>query len=164
VTENQEHLLLQAPAYHEAGHAVVSVLVGLRFTRVSIIPPDEESLGIVEYPPPPEWYYYDSGSPEVDRWLKLHILCNFGGELAAKKHTGEENPVGASQDRSQSNELALRLCGDDARATEHVADAEKETRLLLDKNWVLVETVANALLKHQELTESEVKLICEAAV
>jgi hypothetical protein len=54
---------LQATAYHEAGHAVVALLLGLKFRHVTI-EPDSDSLGHLKCDRHPKWF-----NPKIDEIL-----------------------------------------------------------------------------------------------
>jgi hypothetical protein len=79
---------LRATAYHEAGHAVVAFLRGIRTGEVSIVPNYGEGTGghVLDLPKPgwfnPEW---DASARVVER-LEGEIVCSHGSGAPAAGH------------------------------------------------------------------------------
>lgn len=182
VIEEKERI---ATAYHEAGHAVLQVLLpdADPLHKVTIIPRGQ-SLGATFSLPEKDRYGYGA------KWLyaTMRVVC--GGRIAEERKTSDVSS-GAAQDIMQLTQLGramvlewgmserlgfVRYAGSDTRetymadrdyseATAQIIDEEirrfsteayEHARRLLDENWDKVEAVAEALLKHESLTRDEV--------
>jgi len=183
VVEEQER---RATAYHEAGHAVLQVLVpgADPLHKVTIIPRGQTG-GATFSLPEKDRYGYNL------KWLRamMRIVC--GGRIAEERETSDVSS-GAAMDIQQLTTMAramvlewgmseklgfVRYAGTDQRDAfvhdrdyseetariideeiRHYADeAYHEARTILDANWDQVVAVADALLKHETLTAEEVK-------
>ncbi len=183
VIEEKERL---ATAYHEAGHAVLQMLLPHSdpLHKVTIIP--RGSMGGATFSLP-EKDRYGFGA----QWIlaTMRIVC--GGRIAEKRKTNDVTS-GAAMDIQQLTQLAramvlewgmsdklgfVRYAGTDSRETympereysEETArlideeirrfadEAFRAAEELLDANWEKVEAVAEALLKHETLTRDEVE-------
>ena len=163
---------IEQTAYHEAGHAVVSVLVGLEFEYVTI---DEngDALGHVHYPgwqelvrragdDPKEagWglsdsHHLDDASPAAVRWFEQHAVSALAGWHAEKMGTGVDNHEGREHDLETAHEFAMALAG--AEETQTILTrAESDAERLLRENWQAVQMVAEALIAKRKLTHLEV--------
>jgi len=163
-----------ATAWHEAGHIVVGISVGLRLKRSSVKARDlgnrEVSCGQTE------WEAFESG--DIIPW----ICTALAGEVAEEKRYGTAMPDAARDDRASIQAWAwIRKVGrkDGYKpnaaiiprlvavyreqpdrvplqvkrlAEELVRDAMPTTRQRLNDNWSIVELVANLLLKHITIT------------
>ncbi|MBL8765113.1 MAG: ATP-dependent zinc metalloprotease FtsH [Phycisphaerae bacterium] len=183
VREADENKLV---AYHEAGHAVLQVLLpdADPLHKVTIIP--RGSSGGVTY-----------SLPEKDRmgyslkFLKatMRVLC--GGRISEERAMGDVSS-GAAQDITQVTSIArtmveqwgmsdrlgfVRYSGTDTResfipekdysdATQRTIDEElrrlsdeaySDARRLLESNWDKVVAVAEGLLRHETLSADEVR-------
>jgi len=177
-------------AYHEAGHAVLQMLLPNAdpLHKVTIIPRGESGGATFSL-------------PEKDRmgfsmkWLSatMRVLC--GGRIAEQKAMGDASS-GAAMDIAQVTQLArtmilewgmserlgfIRYTGDDSgqalvherEYSEHTAQLiDEEVRHLVDEayadaqrtleeNWQAVQAVAEALLKYETLDSSEVKRLLD---
>jgi cell division protease FtsH len=176
----------RATAFHEAGHAVLQVLL-----------PDADPLHKVTIIPRGQAMGATFSLPEKDRygfglkWIlaTMRVVC--GGRVAEKRETGDVSS-GAAQDIQQLTMLAravilewgmsdrlgfVRYTGSDTREgyvpdrdySEDTArlideeirrfadDAYADAQRMLDEHWDQVTAVAEALLKHETLTADEVK-------
>jgi cell division protease FtsH len=183
VVEEQER---RATAYHEAGHAVLQVLVpgADPLHKVTIIPRGQAGGATFSLPEKDRYGYNLT-------WLRamMRIVC--GGRIAEERETHDVSS-GAAMDIQQLTMMAramvlewgmseklgfVRYAGSDQREAfvhdrdyseetariideeiRHYADeAYTEARRILDENWEKVVAVADALLKHETLTAEEVK-------
>ncbi|MFG0273550.1 MAG: ATP-dependent zinc metalloprotease FtsH [Phycisphaerales bacterium] len=183
VVEEEERV---ATAYHEAGHAVLQMVL-----------PSADPLHKVTIIPRGEYGGASMTLPEKDRygygvkWLRTTMAVLCGGRIAEEIKTGEISS-GAASDISQVTRIArtmitewgmsdrlgfVRYAGEDKRDT-FVADRDfsdetarvldEEVRRLVDEaystarttlkeKWEQVEAVAEALLRHETLTADDVQ-------
>jgi len=182
VVEEKERI---ATAYHEAGHAVLQVLLpdADPLHKVTIIPRGQ-ALGATFSLPEKDRYGFGA------KWLRstMRVVC--GGRIAEERKTADISS-GAAQDITQLTSMAramvldwgmsdklgfVRYSGSDTRDAfvrerdyseetarlideeirRYASEAYEEARQLLAEHWDKVERVAEALLKHETLTADEV--------
>jgi hypothetical protein len=155
---------LRLTAYHEAGHAVVSWVVGLEMEGASI-EPQGSSLGRVSFA--------DMEAMEVyDEILHRHLVSFYAGVKAVELYTGRPtdpddpnmDPGYQGSDWDGVGDLTLRLAGPEK--SEQVAvkeQAEEEAQRILRENWRGVEVVAEALLRYRSLDSADLSRILEEA-
>ncbi len=178
-----------ATAYHEAGHAVLQVLLpdADPLHKVTIIPRGR-AMGATMSLPEKDRYGYGL------RWLKatMRVLC--GGRIAEQRHSNDVSS-GASMDIEQATRIARAMIlewgmseklgfvrysaldsnefglsekpysDDTARLIDeevrHLCDeAYSDAMDILSENWEKVEAVAQCLLKHETLDAEEVAKLC----
>ncbi len=182
VVEEKERL---ATAYHEAGHAVLQLLLPNAdpLHKVTIIPRGQ-ALGATFSLPEKDRYGYGL------KWLQATMRMACGGRIAEQRKTGDVSS-GAAADILTLTQMArhmvlewgmsprlgfVRYTGVDARES-FIAEREysEETARLIDEeirrfaaeawhdaermiteNWEKVEAVAQALLRHETLSAEEV--------
>ena len=176
----------RATAFHEAGHAVLQMLLpdADPLHKVTIIPRGQ-SLGATFSLPEKDRYGFGA------RWLRstMRVVC--GGRIAEQRETGDVTS-GAAQDIQQLTQMAramvlewgmseklgfVRYAGSDTKEsfvhdreyseqTAQIVDDElrrfadeayREAEEMLGANWDKVVAVAEALLKHETLTAEEVR-------
>src|SRR5437016_13572940 len=106
----------QATAYHEAGHAVVALILDRPVQCVSILP-EREHLGICEFG--------KSVFRPSEDWLEREILIALGGIAAEARFTGDYAWDGAARDQQYVRRLTVQRAGE--------SRAEKLERRLLAK-------------------------------
>jgi cell division protease FtsH len=185
VIEEKERI---ATAYHEAGHAVLQVLLpdADPLHKVTIIPRGQ-SLGATFSLPEKDRYGFGS------RWLRATMRVVCGGRIAEQRKTADISS-GAAMDITQLTQLArhmvldwgmserlgfVRYSGVDSREmfipereyseeTARMVDEEvrrfadeayRDAERMLMENWDKAEAVAQALLTHETLSADEVKQI-----
>jgi cell division protease FtsH len=182
VVEEEERV---ATAYHEAGHAVLQIVL-----------PSADPLHKVTIIPRGEYGGASMTLPEKDRygygvkWLRTTMAVLCGGRIAEEIKTGEISS-GAASDISQVTRIArtmitewgmsdrlgfVRYAGEDKRDTfmadrdfsdetarvmdeevrRMVDEAYATARTVLKEKWEQVEAVAEALLRHETLTADDV--------
>jgi hypothetical protein len=129
----------EATAYHEAGHAVVALVLGRPVRHVSIRP-DRDHLGHCEF-----------GKGEFrpsEDWLERELLIALGGLAAEARFTGDYARDAAGRDLLYVRALAVERAGErraDRLERRLLAKAEH----LLDRpgHWRAVELIAADLLR-----------------
>lgn len=133
-----------ATAYHEAGHAVMAVILGRPVHRVSILQ-DSRRLGVCEF---------GKGAvrPSED-WLEREILISLGGIAAEARFTGNYSWESAARDQQYVQRLAVQRAGE-RRAERHQRRllAKVEHLLANAAHWRAVELIAAELLRCGELS------------
>ena len=183
--EEQERV---ATAYHEAGHAVVQVLLpdADPLHKVTIIPRGQ-AMGVTFSLPEKDRYGYGRKYCEAT----MRVLC--AGRIAEAKKTGDVSS-GAGMDIRMVTRMARAMIlewgmserlgfvnykGEDSRETfipekdyspetahlideevRHLADgAYSDAARLVDHHWTAVAGVAEALLKYETLSREDVERI-----
>jgi hypothetical protein len=100
---------LKAVAYHEAGHAVAALEFGHRFASVSITP-TRESLGCVQFKPPPSWFM-PNGEIDDDHcmFIDQEVLISLAGDAAWLRFKGRRNRIGSRSDNCSALDIASFL-------------------------------------------------------
>ncbi len=176
----------KATAYHEAGHAVLQILL-----------PDADPLHKVSIIPRGNMGGATFSLPEKDRygyglkWLKATMRMACGGRIAEEKASGDISS-GAAMDISQVTRMAramvldwgmsqrlgfVKYSGEDTRESlvpdkdysdetariideevrRFVDEAYVEANKLIEANWEKVVAVAEALIKYETLSGDEVR-------
>jgi Peptidase family M41 len=140
-------------AYHEAGHAVISVMLRLGFHYVTIAPDAEgDTLGHVQYCAAPA--RLSVGARVASRDLRDRMLCNRAGPIAEACYAGRRNDIGAYDD-----DLTFAQCLRDhygARRARHARDLTRQAQRLVAEHWGAIERVAAALTQHHMLSYAAV--------
>lgn len=129
----------EATAYHEAGHAVVALVLGRPVHQVSVLP-DRELLGVCRF-----------GKAMVrpsEDWLEREILIALAGMAAEARRAGAYNWDGASRDMQYVRRLAIQRAG--ARRAERLERrllAKVEHLLAQPKHWLAIELIVGELLR-----------------
>jgi ATP-dependent Zn protease len=137
-------------AYHEAGHAVIAMVVGRAVHRVSIVP-NATRLGACELK--------KGRSRASNDELEDEVLVLLAGVAAEGRLTGQYNWSGGAKD------LRLALQAIDSRAsTEKQAERLRKRMLnkveyLLDDDahWAAIEVIANELVAHRTISGRSAK-------
>lgn len=153
---------LKATAYHEAGHAVVSVLTRHTVKKATIVS-DGETLGEVFNSgwPPSIIADCETGACESKsrRWLFREMIIKHAGMIAEARGTGGMTEDVVEWGGSDSSELADYVLRAFSDPQEKVDQAKQETEKLLDAHWEAVEAIAAALLEHRTLSGKRVRAI-----
>src|SRR5262249_27010882 len=132
-------------AYHEAGHAVVSLALGRPVDRVTIRA-RADRLGLCTF-----------GKavfrPSED-WVEREMLIALAGAAAEAIHTGEYAWAEAEKDLDFARGLALERSGNERQAERLVKRMLAKAEHLLSKNgnWRAVERMAAELLRAGEIS------------
>src|ERR1035438_1078951 len=139
-----EPTLEQATAYHEAGHAVLALILDRPVECVSILP-DREHLGICEFG---KGVYRPS-----EDWLEREILIALGGIAAEARLTGIYAWDAAARDQQYVQRLVVQRAGERRAARLQRRMLAKAEHLLADEgHWHAVELIAAKLLQSREIS------------
>lgn len=128
-----------ATAFHEAGHAVIALVLERPVHRVSVLS-RRERLGQCEFGK-------GIARPSED-WLEREILIALAGMAAEARHTGRYGLAEAEHDLRYVRRLVLKRTSE--RAAERYERrmlAKVEYLLSDDCHWKAVESIAAELLK-----------------
>ena len=133
-----------ATAYHEAGHAVIALLLGRAVQRLSILP-KQESLGRCEF-------QQGKGISSSD-WIEREMLISLAGLAAEARHTGQYAWDGATRDLQSVRRLAIQRAGErQAERLQKRLLAKVEHLLAQPENWKAVELIAAELLLRETIS------------
>ena len=149
----------RSTAFHEAGHAVMSWLLGVRFRAVTT-KPDGESLGNVTM-------RTRMRTEPSDQSLERQAQIELAGAIAQKLCTGRMTTRwGSSHDDQNAVTLAMKRCGSGESATAWLRWLSIRVRdcLSTPRNLSAVKAVAEALLERETLNEDETLKIMNSAL
>lgn len=144
-------------AYHEAGHAVIAIVVGRSVNKVSIIPGGKR-LGACKM---------DKGRKKASQdALEADLLILLAGMAAECRKSGRYNMGGAAQDLVNAEKLALSRAGNSRQAEKILKRTLDKVHHLFDQsvNWAATESIAEALLKSEEISGREADHLHRIAV
>lgn len=151
----------KATAYHEAGHAVVSLHFNLPFESISVIE-DKKSLGRYSRTFDQLPFDFNDFESEIDEFVKADIICDFAGISAETKFTGVENVEGAEQDFTNAVDKAFRLLGNGDDAYTLQIELRRQSELLFTNEhgdhtnlWKIVGLMAQELFMKKTLLFKE---------
>jgi plasmid stabilization system protein ParE len=125
----------ESTAYHEAGHAVIALLLGRSVQRLSILP-KLESLGRCEF--------QKGRGLSASDWLERDILISLAGLAAEAKH---------SRDLQSVRRLTIQRAGErQAERLQKRLLAKVEHLLSQPENWRAVELIAAELLRCETIS------------
>jgi ATP-dependent Zn protease len=145
-----ERVSLTATAYHEAGHAVMALMLGRQIQKVSITPANLQTggrrLGICEMK--------KGRLKQPKDWLEDEVLILLAGMVAEARFTGEYCPRGAAQDLNAARHLLQTRAGSETQR-------ERLERRLIDKTEHLlsdhgpakaIELIAKELIERKKIS------------
>jgi hypothetical protein len=150
---------LKTVAYHEAGHAVISIFLRLR-VRYATLKPDEDSKGHVRYGYRP----IDPNACDIFSrnaiWLRSAIV-SYAGPIAQRRYSPSSvRSFQGSGDFSQIADAGLAMAqGGTKEANALFRWLRLHTEGLVDVAWPQIKSVAEELLRKGRLSEKE---ICDA--
>jgi hypothetical protein len=152
VTEESD--ISRITAIHEAGHAIAAIRAGLVFDTVSAVPDESHELDGALY-----WdELQESGEivapPEL---LAVVLLAGPCAEARERRLRFDRifSGVGATEDRESMATLGL--------SEDQFVAAVHQTADLVERDWKLIERVADELLVGARLTFEEVEDIVDAS-
>lgn len=132
-------------AYHEAGHAVMALLMGRSVQKVSIIP-SQNRLGACSI--------QKGRAKQVKDKLEAEMMILLAGMAAEGRKSGHYNIEGASQDLRGVEKLAMARAGNARQATKLIHKTLDKTQHLLSNKatWKAVKVIAEELEKHEAIS------------
>ena len=152
-------------AYHEAGHAAISLWLGVPFQSATIIS-TEDSIGRV-VPQVVRWFrpdlWWDRNHDDLLRCTTQILLA---GPEAERRVKGSYHSVGASSDWQRANELAGTLHYSEAALRAFVRYSTAVVREAFDNElcWRIVESLTGELLSLDQLTYRVARRVAGEAV
>jgi len=148
-------------AYHEAGHLVIGILFGFRCSSVSIRPDEARgSLGrVVPLEERTGGQLAEISRETVERWVCV-LFAGYSAEVRFAPDARDAAREGARGDDEQAEGYLERA----AMATGSIRSLLRaRTAALVEQHWAAIESVARALLKHEEFDSDEAERICAIA-
>lgn len=142
-TNDEDDVL--ATAFHEAGHAIIAVLLGRPVEKVSVVR-NSLRLGVCQMSK-------RKGAPIQDE-IETQALIQFAGLVSEAKWTGKFNWGGAQQDLIQIRQLA-RYRGASEKQVERLQRRwmdKTDYMLSDDQTWGLVEKLARELVERKTVS------------
>jgi hypothetical protein len=159
---------LEAIAYHEAGHAISSLLHEVALRRVHIVA-DEDTLGKTigrsvtkAFGDAVDTGFLALEPPRVWRKLEAYIMVLIAGILAERMATGRWNHRGACHDTHVVIDLMSRFQESPDAESAHFFWLAVRTRDELQRWWWRVEAIADALVERRSLSRAEIGAVMEA--
>jgi hypothetical protein len=160
-------------ALHEAGHAVLHVMLGLGCERVTIVA-DADCAGASfhggEYGRPAAFLGdEDDDVAELRRlaedsfWLR-HAIAAYAGAEALRRSGISNYDVGAEQDRSDAVDAINNITADAESIDALFALAKRRCIVLVEHYWPEIERVARALIESRSLTGEQAGQIVRQSV
>ena len=142
-------------ATHEAGHAVVGLLLGAKLSEVTIVP--DEDRGTLGHA------VHEYGDCHLSFggeywWLMVRAITALAGQAAVVRlgyNDTEKEAWGAENDYFNAVNYLCSITGSDV--IELVGKACATARLIVDMAWDSIRTVAQMLINSGSITEVEIR-------
>ena len=144
-------------AYHEAGHAVIAIVVGRPVNKVSIVPGGNR-LGACKM---------SKGRKKASQdVLEAELLILLAGLAAEGRKSGRYNMQGAAQDLRSAEKLALSRAGNPRQAEKILRRSLDKVHHLFDQsvNWAATKSIAGALLESESISGREADHLYRIAI
>ena len=141
---------LKSTAYHEAGHAVVSIATGLPFDSVTITPGDGYRGALVYSQ---GFSIFGEKSTQEIALAKKAILVSLAGSIAEEKLNGRYSQMSAVVDMFNAEALALQLA---KNPDAYLNRKRNEARQIITDEWSFVVRLAESLLNRKILSYADV--------
>ena len=152
---------IEATAFHEAGHVVVGVLLGLDVHAATVIA-DEHTLGQTSWTPPSEQFRPDREIVDATRnEIEARVMAKFAGGLAEERFAGAPNDEGAAWDREGIVDLAGYMVSTQDELEAYITWLRVRTSNMLANPivWQRVEALAAALVTQGRLDDKQIAAI-----
>lgn len=164
---------LEITAWHESGHAIVGWLLGLKPTKVTVVPSTSGAGGVT-------FFNQDKLGLFSKSELESQIMMAYAGRCAEKIHSGNEDDVttGAENDLEKATQLILSMICEYGMssnygylnlnamkekpenlyrvAAEISGQLYQKTEVLLNQYKPILDTMAKVLLEKETLTGDEI--------
>jgi len=156
---------VEATAYHEAGHAVMTAACNRKIYSATIIPRDD-AHGSVEHENPLRGIKlkFNNGYPARLRAEDAVMICLAGGIAQLRAFPRLLRRWHTHTDYVRAVEIARSICGSPDEATAFLKWLDLRMRSILDVRWFQVEAVAAALVERKRLTGAEIASLMTAAL
>jgi ATP-dependent Zn protease len=158
---------LQATAYHEAGHAVITIAQGLTIDTVSIIPGGYFNGRCIQ----PTVYGYDRSNKREDRSIaRALIISTYAGMHAQRLVDPDAPSFHGDKDESDAFDLSrehgvfpryMDFVGDECHRA-YLDKLRLEARRLVNRYCKSIEKLAELLLQRKTLERPEVEQLIES--
>lgn len=156
---------LERSAYHEAGHAVATYVLGQPVTDIAVVL-DPANLGRCLYaelrnfdPDLPRPY----GGPQAPGAADRQILTYLAGPIAESALTGEKDwrKTGGNGDIPRAIDLAMYLTGDIKKTESYLERLWLQTEGIVTnpENWAAIEALAAELVEHHQVDGERARMI-----
>jgi hypothetical protein len=172
-------------AYHEAGHAVIALMLGIKLDYVTIVPsdsPSANSYGLCSTKMP-KWFKDGERSDRAQVLAERRITFIYSGLHAEARYRGKREgrgcreileqglgTTGDDQDADTLVDLTLSVRGvAGVLMSRRVTDAYlkycwQASREMVDFHWLSIQAVAAALIEKGALDDKEVRGVCRSAL
>jgi len=154
--ENQQ--VSEIIAYHEAGHALMAMLLGGKVKQVTIEPDDDDRQGDTQI------LWRRSGISEKE-FAKIAVQVSLAGPVAEMIYSGDPYHPGLvvewAADWREAWEAAIPLIPNERKRLEYLEDVSIQLyhRLKRDDLWAALAALADNLLAHETLERDQVEEI-----
>lgn len=149
--------LRRATAFHEAGHTVLGLVLGMKLDHVTIEPADDGSEG-TSYFAEVKFFGDDDRTPIASQDLfERAIEKTLAGDLAQRRAGFEVRSVHGHYDRRHVQMLLAGIPGTLNEKTAKLASLTREAEELLLICWPAIESLAALLLERFRLSGVEVE-------
>ena len=163
--EKQYAPVLAEAAFHEAGHVVVALCLGLPFRFVALNDPTAKYIGLVEQSATGAYRWGAAKRngpvrvplfPQQENIVTVAVAGRIAEQRwAAKQAPPQQSPPGTDSADLKLAKASLLWLGGDESAT--LARLRQRASTLLDRSWDAVERVAAALLRSRRLSQQACK-------
>lgn len=134
----------KATAYHETGHALAGYRFGHYGGEITIV---QKSNIVGRSVSESEWC---DGSKDIEQ-----IIVLYAGFASESKYSKNANKLGSSNDDEKAADLL-------ERTNETESNLRIKAKDLIDKNWMIIEAIADKLFVYKTLEEDEWSIIIDA--
>lgn len=153
----------EAAAYHEAGHALVALVVGVDVRRVTVLARKRRVRGAVIQSLGATYTSFPCGHPELLAGKKDAVL-KLAGPLAEERYR-PARPSGELVNVEEDYVLGLahQAVGPRNACLDWFVKRRDESQKLVIKHWAVIRAVATGLLDQRSLNGSDLKSIARNA-